>query len=253
MDTKHLKRLLQAVSIILSIIIVYCVYIWGDYLWDSHANSKLNSQLQEIEEQTKEKQEIRKKRTMVKEPVIMAKYEPLLEINDDVTGWVKIEGTKINYPVVQWEDNDYYLNHNIEKKDSQAGAIFMDFRNDKEGNNKNTILYGHHMKDDSMFNSLMGYKKQSFYKEHPIIEFDNLYEDMKWEIFSVYITDVDFYYIQTDFHDEETYNDFLKQIKEKSLYDTGVEVNKDDRILTLSTCTYEFNNARFAVHAKLVK
>ena len=129
----------------------------------------------------------------------------------------------------------------------------MDYRNKRDGSDKNIIIYGHHMKDGSMFKTLMNYKEEGFYGQHPFIEYDSIKESTKWEIFSMYITDTKFDYIRTDFDSDEEYESFLKEIQSRSLYDTGVQVRKEDKILTLSTCTYEFDDARFTVHAKLIQ
>ena len=108
------------------------------------------------------------------------------------------------------------------------------------------------MKDGSMFKNLTKYKAKDHFLKHPIIELESLEESSIWEIFSIYITDTKFNYIRTDFDDIEEYQDFLYSIKNKSLYDTGISIDRNDHILTLSTCTYEFDNARFVIHAKKV-
>ncbi|MPW24268.1 class B sortase [Alkalibaculum sp. M08DMB] len=235
----------KIILVFLFAVMIYCVYTIGMYLWDSYQNNKLNEELQELY-RTEEGNNQDKNG-------IHVKFKPFLELNSDVVGWVKIQDTKIDYPVLQGKDNEYYLSRNITKETARAGSIFMDYRNEKDGEDRNTILYGHHMKDGSMFKALMGYKEKDFFIKHPGIEFDTLKKNWKWEIFSVYITDTKFDYIRTDFATEKEYEGFLKEIKERSLYDTGVKVMKEDKILTLSTCTYEFDNARFTVHAKLVE
>jgi len=182
--------------------------------------------------------------------LILKKYSSLLEINDEIVGWIRINNTKVDYPVVKGMDNEFYLNSNINKEPFKAGSIFMDFRNEGKGLEPHTIVYGHHMKDGSMFGDLMKYKERSFLIENRYIQFNTLYEDIKWEIFSAYITDTGFDYLITEFSNKEDYIAFLESITTKSYMNLGTEVSVEDKILTLSTCTYEFKDARFVVHAK---
>lgn len=182
-------------------------------------------------------------------------FDALLKENEDLVGWITIGDTKIDYPVLQAENNDEYLTRNFYKEDNIAGSIFMDFRNDIESPNLNTIIYGHRMKDGSMFEQLTKFEDEEFFKSHPTFDFDTLYDNYEAEIFAVYITTTDFNYIQTDFASDEEYQQLINKIQEKSMYKTGVEVNADDHILTLSTCDYELdeNDGRLVVHAKLEK
>lgn len=184
---------------------------------------------------------------------VLPKFKPFLEINKEVVGWINIPGTRIDYPVLQAGDNEYYLEHDINGNKSLSGSIFMDFRNNINRSDSNIILYGHNMKNGSMFHDLVYYKDQQFFEKHPIICFDTLYEEGKWEIFSVYVTDENFNYLVTNFKTSEEYEKYLNVIKNKSLFKKDITLTKDDRILTLSTCSYEFKNARLVVHAKLVR
>jgi sortase B len=184
---------------------------------------------------------------------VLPKFKPLLEINKEVVGWINIPDTHIDYPVLQAGDNEYYLNHDINGNKSLFGSIFMDFRNNINGSDSNIILYGHNMKNGSMFHDLVYYKDQQFFEKHPIIFFDTLYEEEKWEIFSVYVTNVKFNYLITNFKTVEEQQKYLNIIKDKSLFKKDITLTKDDKILTLSTCSYEFKNARLVVQAKLVQ
>lgn len=185
--------------------------------------------------------------------LIQNKFNELLKKNEEVVGWLKIEGTVIDYPIAQAVDNEFYLKRDIYKEKSVAGSIFMDYRDDIESENKNTILYGHYMKNGSMFGELKNYKRKSNFENNSIIEFDTLYNSEKWEIFSVYTTDVNFDYIRTDFNTKQEYKFFLDTLQSKSIHKSDVKLTEDDVILTLSTCSYDFSNARFVVHAKLIK
>jgi sortase B len=176
------------------------------------------------------------------------------EVNSDVMGWIEIPSTNINYPVVQAEDNDYYLKHNIKKEESIHGSIFMDYRNKKLGQERHTILYGHHMKDGSMFHDLDLYNNQNFYKENPYIyTVDKSGRRNKWEVFSAYVSETDFYYLDVDFSSVNKFEQFINQLNERSLINTEVDLMDASNILTLSTCDYSFDNARYVVHAMLVK
>jgi sortase B len=164
--------------------------------------------------------------------------EPLLKVNKDAEGWININNTRIDYPVVQGEDNVYYLDHNFQKESSNYGSIFLDYRNKNLANfindEKNVIVYGHHMKDGTMFGDLKLYKDEKFFKYNQIISFNILGKEYKWQVFSTYVTGTDFNYIKTDFKDDVEFNEFIKSIKEKSLYVNDTTPNSKDVILTLN-------------------
>jgi sortase B len=182
-----------------------------------------------------------------------ARFRPFREMNDDTVGWLCIPGTKIDYPVVKTTDNLFYLDHNMQKQPSRLGAIFMDYRDQGDGTDRNTILYGHHLPNDpAMFADLIKYKDSSYFRDHRFIQLATLNKDIRWEIFAVYITDPRFDYIQTDFTGADAYRNFLAEIACRSLYATRVTVSAADAILTLSTCTYEFADARLVIQAKPV-
>ncbi|MFC5530224.1 class B sortase [Cohnella yongneupensis] len=185
-------------------------------------------------------------------PPIQERFKPLLETNDDVVGWLKIEDTSIDYPVVQADDNAFYLKKDFHKTNNVTGSIFMDYRNRIDEAQKHWIIYGHYMKDEIMFKGLLKYKDEAYYREHPLITFDTLYGDRKWLIFSAYYTTVDDDYIRTDFKRNEQFASFAAQLKANSLYDTHISVDADDTILTLSTCSKTEEGGRFTVHAKLI-
>jgi sortase B len=183
---------------------------------------------------------------------ILEKFEKLYSENNDLVGWIRIENTAVDYPVLQFIDNAYYLDRDFYGQKSKAGSIFMDYRNEAGAASFNTILYGHHMADGSMFKDLMKYKRADFLENHKIIRFDVLNQEYEWEIFSVYVTDVEFYYIDTNFPTVDKKLTFIQAIQEKSLHQSGIQVGPEDHILTLSTCSYEFDNARFVVHARRI-
>ncbi|WP_025847499.1 class B sortase [Paenibacillus ehimensis] len=184
-----------------------------------------------------------------------AQFEALLEVNPDVAGWIRIGNTAIDYPVVQGEDNAYYLNRNYKGEESGAGSIFLDFRNDIGKVQPNTVIYGHRMKDGSMFGDLKKFLKEDFFRENLVFQYDTLYHSYRAEVFSVYPATADLDYIRTGFESEREYKAFLQTLQERSLYKTDTVLGADDRILTLSTCDYTLDPAkgRLVIHAKLIE
>ncbi|KMY51462.1 class B sortase [Peribacillus loiseleuriae] len=189
------------------------------------------------------------------EKEVRPRFNSLLEMNADVVGWLEMDHTSINYPIVQAEDNEYYLSRNIKREEVNMGSIFMDYRNDISTNFQHTILYGHRMKNGSMFGQLNRYLDEEFFQENQSFHYDTLYESFEAEIFSVYVTTTDFDYIQTDFANEEEYVSFLQMIQDKSRFPTNTMVTASDHILTLSTCDYTLDNetGRLVIHAKIKK
>jgi len=183
-------------------------------------------------------------------------YGKLLQINDQTVGWLTVKNTKINYPVVQAKNNSYYLNKNFYKETDYNGWVFMDYRNDSEDFDDNTIIYAHNRYASGvMFGTLENISKKSYYTNNNnlYITFNSLYKEYTWKIFSFYGIDVTSDYLITTFLDDEDEQkvNFFNMLKDRSEYDFGVTLDKDDKILTLSTCLD--NNRRFVVHAVLVK
>ena len=182
-------------------------------------------------------------------------FNKLIEINSEVVGWLKVKNTKVNYPVVRHSDNDYYLNHNFYNKVNNAGWVFMDYRNEIDDMDQNTIIYGHsNTRGDTMFGSLYKVLDKSWYtnKDNQIINLRTLHENINYQIFAIYITDPEYYYIWTNFFNNTTrFNTFISEVKSKSIYDFGIDVSMSDKILTLSTC-YNNGTQRIAIHAKRI-
>lgn len=191
--------------------------------------------------------------------LLLEKYKSLYMENGDVAGWLTVEGTKIDYPVMQCEDDEYYLHHDFDGKDSKYGCLYVRERADLE-NGTNFVIYGHNMRDGSMFGELDLYLEEEFYREHPCLSFDTLFEERSYEILAVFRSqvysddaDVFKYYQFYEADTKEEFDDFYENIKELSLYDTGVTAEFGDTFLTLSTCAYHVDNGRLAVVAKRVK
>lgn len=177
-------------------------------------------------------------------------FEKLSKINPDVVGWIQLENIDVSYPIVQTDNNDYYLNHTFRREANKVGAVFMDYSNSGDFGDPNTFIYGHNMKDGSMFAFLNQYKEESFYKKNPSFIISTPGEEFCYEIFSCYVVSEsgDSYVRYEDYG--ENYGDYLEMIKRLSLYETGVEVNKEDQIVILSTCTRAGDDFRFIVAGK---
>lgn len=174
-------------------------------------------------------------------------YAALTQINEDATGWIKIPGTNIDHPVVQCDDNAYYLNHSFEGQRSAHGCVFMDYR--CHSDIRHIVVYGHHMKDGTMFGLLPQFELESYYQTHSTITLNLWGRLSQWQIFSVNSTDDSL--MPVEFADDKAFDDFIQGLKNVSLYDTGIDVTSNDTVLTLSTCDGS-SRERFVVHAKRI-
>ena len=190
----------------------------------------------------------------IKMSLLEVDFNSLRAKNSDTVGWIEVKGTNINYPIVQTTDNSYYLNHAFDKSQNDAGWVFMDYRNDAINFNQNTILYAHSRYNGTMFGSLKNILNSSWYtnKENHIIRLSTPTENTMWQVFSVYTTPKESYYITTTFSDDSAYQEFLNTIKNRSEVEFSGTVNTSDKVLTLSTCQDNFGN-RIVMHAKLIK
>lgn len=187
-------------------------------------------------------------------PLSSVDFTNLLKQNKDTVGWLIVNNTNVNYPVVQTTNNDYYLKHAFDRSSNSAGWVYADFRDDFNTLSKNTVIYAHGRKDKVMFGSLTNTLNAKWYqnKENQIIQFSTLKYNTMWQIFAIYKIKAESYYITTDFSSEQSFEEFIQTMKSRSIYDFGIDLNKDDKLLTLSTC-YNDNGVRLVVQAKLVK
>lgn len=195
-----------------------------------------------------------------------SKYQSYMDKNSDFVGYISIDGTGVDYPVVQGDDDVFYLTHNFDKQPEERGAIYMSSACDSSLKDFNTVLYGHNWLDTTMFSEVTKYEDIEFYKAHPIIRFNTAYEDMEWKIFAVFITNADeneddgyiFNYIYPHLGGEN-FGGYISEVNKRTLYNTGVDINSSDKILTLSTCSRKMDlsgyraDARIAVAARLVR
>ena len=227
----------KSMTWILLVFILIFLYSWfkiGEYL----INNKNNENIKE------------KTNKNIKEDEINLKK--LKEQNPDTVGYIKVNNTNIDYIVVKTNNNDYYLNHNFNKEYNTSGWIFTDYRNKLDGTDKNIIVYGHGLKDKSMFGSLKDTMNKDWYlnENNREITFITEKEKYKYQIFSIYEIEVEDYYINTDFTNVN-FEEFINVLKNRSIYDFKINISKEDQILTLSTCSE--NDKRIVVHSKKIK
>lgn len=240
-DTRKIVRVISLIVLIASLCVL-AVYVIGDL-----RDAKTEDDIKGL------------KGNDVKVPEVLDEYASLYAENSDTIGWLKIDGMTIDYVVMQAPDEiNKYLRHDFYGKDSTRGCLFVDEYCDIF-NSDNIIIYGHNMKDGSMFGTLDSYADESFYAEHKIIRFDTIYEKHSYEVVAAISTsipakdeDVFRYYEYTSSNDEETFLDYADFIEKNKLYDTGVEINPGDKLLTLSTCAYHTTDGRFVVVARQI-
>ncbi len=173
--------------------------------------------------------------------------------NEDVVGYISINNTNISYVVVKAKDNDYYLNHNFNKKVNSGGWVFADYNNNLDGTDKNLVIYGHNMKDGSMFGTLRRVLEKDWQNDDSNLTIKLLTLDgiKEYKVFSTYIVDDEDYYITTDFNNDNEYSGFIKKISKRSNHKYDVDLDDTTSILTLSTCTGTNGTKRVVLHAKL--
>lgn len=189
----------------------------------------------------------------IKMNMIDADFNELKKINKDVKGWIEVNGTTINYPYVQTNNNNFYLNHTFDKISNGAGWIFLDYRNNINFEDKNTIIYGHGRSNSSMFGSLKNITKSSWFNNtnNYVIKISTEKSNTLWEVFSVYHIPTTSDYLQISFNSDEEFLDFANKLKERSYHKFNTSIFKTDKIITLSTC---FNDdEKVVMHARLIK
>ena len=225
-----MKRLIQIVCIV---VMIYSGVQLAKYVYTYFAVEK------ELEE--------------VQQVVQHAELRALQDINPRIVGWLTLGGTRLDNPVLQATDNDFYLRHNYKDEESRGGSIFMDFRNDAAELERHTIFYGHVLRNGTMFGDLAKFAEQAYANAHPVLFYETTQKKYELHVFAAYETTTDFYYIETDFTDD-SYMKFVNEIQARSVITMPVTVNEMDKIVTFSTCTTSANDEeRFVVHAKVVE
>lgn len=180
-------------------------------------------------------------------------FEALLEINPDVLGWIYIEGTDINYPIVQGTDNDYYLEHLVDRTPNSAGSIFMDYRNAPDFSDFHTVIYGHNMKNKTMFAGITEYQKTKFYETHPTGQILTPRGNYGFEVIGGYVADLRDPAWNLNFETEEDCLEWLRDSMERSAVGGDYVPVGGEQIITLSTCSYEFDDARFVLICRVTE
>lgn len=246
---KHYKKKTKKLNIILMCFFIILLFYSGTKIVIWYVNNQNNKKITEEISQFVSVDEAKEDN----EEKYVIDFEKLKEKNSDTVAWLKVNETNIEYPVVKTTNNDYYLSHNFNKEYNLAGWIFADYKNKLDGTDKNLVIYGHNMRDDSMFGSLKKVINEEWYNNE-----DNRYitliienETQIYEVFSVYQIEKEDYYIQTNFNTEE-FNTFAQTIKKRSKKDFNVNISGEDNILTLSTCANN-NKYRVVLHAKKIR
>lgn len=263
---KKNKIILSIIIIISLLLLIYSIV--NIVIWKNDSN-KTNKQIEDIQEEIKVTEVVDTENTeiieqeeeipefnpywdYIKMNMLNVDFSELKKINNNVKGWIQVNGTNINYPFVQANDNKYYLTHSFNKSWNSAGWLFLDYRNNYT-NNKNTIIYAHGRTDKTMFGSLRTVLTKNWLSNtnNYVIKISTETENSLWQIFSTYHIPTTSDYLQTNFDSDGEYQEFLNMIKDRSSFNFNTRVNSNDKILTLSTC---YNNSdKMVVHAKLIK
>ena len=242
------KKLRTTLIIILSVIFAvsafHIIKITHDYKTADKTNTEIREQFVQMIEPTTESTAENEKIQMP----ICIDFDALKQENNDIIGWIYCPDTPINYPVVKGKDNNQYLRADLKGKYLVSGTIFADYRNNEVGEDKNYIVYGHNMKNSTMFGTLVKYKDQTYYDSHPILYFLTLERNYIIELIAGAVVKRD-----SDIYQTAPADNTIADIIIKSTFNSTVEIGKGENIITLSTCSYEFNNARYVVIGKLKK
>jgi len=250
---KYKKNICIIAAVALLGVTAFCSYqIYRHYSQEAGQVETFDDLVKIVEQPTDMEEEV-----FTGDGTALPEYGDLFLQNADMVGWIKIDGTNINYPVMQTPNNpNYYLKHNFYKEYSDLGVPYVQ-ENCNIATSDNLIIYGHHIRGQKMFGALESYKAKDFYEEHRIIQFDTLTEHAEYEVIAVFKT-VAYsssgyrYYDFVDAEDESSFDAYVDKCKELSLYDTGVTAEYGDRLITLSTCEYSTNNGRLVVVAKKI-
>lgn len=187
-----------------------------------------------------------------KEPAEQMDFDKLKKINPDAVGWIWIEKLGISYPIVQGKDNDYYLSHTFYREENKCGSIFVEVNNHGDFRDQNTFVYGHNMRDGSMFAKLNQYRDEEIFKENPEFYIYTPEGVKRYQIFSCYVASLDWDSFKYQYENQKAYSSWQKTVKKRSLYDTGIVPKPKQKTVTLMTCTPAGDNYRFLVHGVLI-
>ncbi len=205
------------------------------------------------QEQASEEQQEAPLTQQVKRGSIQVDFAALQALNEQIVAWIRTSDGTLNYPVVRGTDNEYYLNHLVDGRVNRNGSIFMDFRNEPDLSDQNTFLYGHNMLDGTMFASLSRYSTAGYYEEHPELQLLTPEGNYVLQVFAGCVVPGNSDLYQISFRDEAEFGTYLERVRALSEFSTEVEVAPEDRIVTLSTCAYNYEDARYVLFCKLAE
>ena len=264
-ELKRQERKRRTIVILASIVAALSFGYFGVYYFYSVRTNAQYSQLAELKgsdvlSDAQKKSGFSIHKESVKLPDVLDEYKTLYQKNKKLIGWLKIDDTLIDYPVMQTSDNEYYLDHNYNQEYDKNGSLFLDCNCTAYPQSTNLIIYGHQMKSGQMFGGRQKYAKESYAQKHSTIQFDTIYEKGTYQVMYVFRSqvynenDIVFKYYQfIEANSEEEFNSYMREMEAVSLYDTGVTASFGDSILTLSTCDYSQEDGRFVVVAKKIK
>ena len=251
MRRKKNKKCKKGILNIIIYMILLFVLIYSGieiFKWykDKTNNNKIAEQIKNtviVKEENEDENENKEKYTI--------DFEKLKEQNNETVAWIKVNNTNIDYPVVKADNNDFYLNHSFDKSKNSAGWIFADYRNKFDSTDKNIVIYGHNMRDNSMFGSLKKILDSDWYDNEENINITLYTENTKYiyKVFSIYKIKSEDYYIKTEFENDNEFEMFVKNLQKRSIKDFNIDVSGEDDILTLSSCANN-NKYRVVLHAK---
>lgn len=257
----NLKKYQSIICITAAVALLGAAVFCGYHIYDHYAQvdeqTEVFDGLAEVVENTPTEETEAEDTPVSEGENVLARYQELYLQNEDMVGWISIDGTTINYPVMQSvNEPNFYLKHNFEKEYSDLGVPYIQ-ENCDILTSDNLVIYGHHIKGGKMFGALESYKDKGFYEEHKTIQFDTLTEQAEYEIVAVfktvaYSSEGFRYYDFVNAEDEEGFNTYIAKCKDLALYDTGVSVEYGDKLITLSTCEYSAQNGRLVVVAKKI-
>ena len=262
------KIVLNILIIVFALVFIGCGWYLFSYYWDA---KQAGDEIEELEQLVEDTAALSEDDPEIAEDIeivapsgdkkkVFKKYKKLYKKNNDVIGWVKVDDTPINYPVMFTpKDNEYYLHRNFNKQDDSNGMPFLDAACDPDDPDNNLLIYGHHMRSGMMFAHLEDFEDESFYKKHKIIHFDTLYETGDYEIIAVfrsqvYPENVDTfkYYEYLGHLSEKRFKEYVEGIEKLSMYKTGIKPEYGEQLLSLVTCAYHVNEGRFVVVARKI-
>ncbi len=252
--TKYLQLLLRLLMVCCVVAITYFAYDLYRSRQEYAAGERTYAQLRSVSTPSQSETPPPQQGEATPPPTTppLADLAALGEINPDVMGWLRLEDTVIDYPLVQGEDNSHYLTHLFTGEENKIGSLFLDYRAAPDFSDRCTAIYGHHMKDGTMFTSLTRYRAQDYYDAHPVMRLSTPGQEYELRIFAGIIGDGSREFVRFQFEDDADFLDYVDTLKASSTFQSEESVAAGDNIVALVTCTYEFYDARYVLFGTLV-